>query len=416
MKRIAVLVTLLVFLGSTSVVHLAFGQSAIRVYVDGQPTNFDVPPTVIQGRVLVPLRGVFERLGATVDYDTRTQHIVAVHDTQTVELTIGSRQARVNNQPSLLDVPAFTIGGRTMVPLRFISESLGASVQWVDASRIILIGSTGGSPPPPVQGTQGATPPPAQGQTITGSLMAVTTGQNPRIVVRSGGQDTTFAVIPDTAIFRYNAQTNAGGSAPLGALRKGDQVTVLVNDQNQATKITANYRVVSGGQIAGMNPQTRTITLTNGQTFVAQSDAEITLNGQPADWGALQVGRTARFQVVAGTNQAYVVRVASSTAQTPPPANVTVPHITSPAGGTTLGSSFSVQGTAQPGALVMVKAQPRLLGQATQGQTTADSGGNWAVNLNVSAIPFVTFPYVVSAVAIMNGVQSDPTSIELSVR
>jgi hypothetical protein len=341
---------------------------------------------------------------------------VAVHETQTVELTIGSRQARVNNQPSLLDVPAFTIGGRTMVPLRFVSESLGASVQWVDASRIILIGSTGASPPPPVQGAQGAAPPPARGQTISGSLVAVTTGETPRIVVRSGGQDTTFAVIPDTAIFRYNAQTNAGGSAPLGALRKGDQVTVLVNDQTQATKITATYRLVPGGKIASVNPQRRMITLTNGQTFIVQNDAEITLNGQPADWGALQVGRNARFQVVEGTNQAYVVHVASSTAQTPPPANVTVPRITSPAGGTTVGSSFSVQGTAQPGALVMVKAQPRLLGQATQGQTTVDASGNWAVSLNVSAIPFVAFPYVVSAVGIMNGVQSDPTSIELSVR
>src|SRR6516225_1873022 len=81
----------------------ASAQAAIQVYVDGQAVNFDVPPTVIQGRVLVPLRGIFERLGATVDYDARTQHIVAVRGGQSVELTVGSRQARVNNNPSLLD-------------------------------------------------------------------------------------------------------------------------------------------------------------------------------------------------------------------------------------------------------------------------------------------------------------------------
>jgi len=114
-------------------------QAPIRVYVDGQEMAFDVPPTVIQGRVLVPLRGIFERLGATVDYNAQTQHIMAVRGTQTVELTIGSRQARVNSNGTLLDVPAFTIAGRTMVPLRFISESLGGNVQWVEALSLIHI-------------------------------------------------------------------------------------------------------------------------------------------------------------------------------------------------------------------------------------------------------------------------------------
>lgn len=416
MKRLSLFISisLLVSLVLTGSAYVATGQSPIRVYVDGQPVNFDVPPTVIQGRVLVPLRGIFERLGATVDYDTRTQHIVAVRGSQTVELTLGSRQARVNDQASLLDVPAFTIGGRTMVPLRFISESLGANVQWVDASRIILIGSTGASPPPPPQG-QASPPPPAPGKTITGRLMAVSTGQNPRIVVRSEGQDHTITVMPETAIFRYNADTNAGGSAPLGALRKGDRVTVVVNDQNQATKITADYRVVPGGKIASVNPANRTVTLTNGQAFVVLSDAEITLNGEAADWGALQAGRNARFQVVEGTNQAYAVRVVNSTAQTPPPANVAAPQIMSPAGGATVGSSFSVQGKAQSGALVVVKAQPKLLGQTAQGQTTADANGKWSVSLNLASLPFVTFPYVVSAIEIVNGVQSDPASIEVSV-
>lgn len=86
----------------------------VAVLVDGQPVAFDVPPQVMDGRVLVPLRGVFERLGATVDYDARSQHIVAIRGGQTVELTVGSRQARVNNTATLLDVPAFTISGRTM--------------------------------------------------------------------------------------------------------------------------------------------------------------------------------------------------------------------------------------------------------------------------------------------------------------
>ena len=55
----------------------AGAQGVIRVFIDGRPVNFDVPPNMVQGRVLVPLRGIFEQLGATVDYDARTQRIVA---------------------------------------------------------------------------------------------------------------------------------------------------------------------------------------------------------------------------------------------------------------------------------------------------------------------------------------------------
>ncbi len=70
-KRAVWLVLVLALAISTAAPIPTGAQGAIRVFVDGQPVNFDVPPSVIQGRVLVPLRGIFERLGATVDYDTR---------------------------------------------------------------------------------------------------------------------------------------------------------------------------------------------------------------------------------------------------------------------------------------------------------------------------------------------------------
>jgi ribosomal protein L21E len=408
MRRNASLLVSLVVAVSLIVPPGIFAQQApIRVYVDGQPLSFDVPPNIIQGRVLVPLRGVFERLGATVDFDPQTQHIVAVRGPQTVELTIGSRQARVNSNAALLDVPAFTIAGRTMVPLRFISESLGANVQWVEASQTILIGSTGASPPPAA---------PSPGQTISGRLMSVSSGDHPQIVVRSNGQDYTIPVMASTAIFRYNAQGNAGGSAPLGSLQRGDQVTVDVNAQNQATKITAQYRVGASGRIATVNGRNRTVTLTNGQSFVVLNDARITLNGQGADFSAFQNGRNARFLVVEGTNEAYEVNVADTSAQNTTVTVVSAPSIAVPGNGATVGSAFSVEGSANPGAMVVVRAQPRLLGNTIQQQTVANRAGRWKVDMNVSSIPFVAFPYVISAVEIVNGVQSDPASVEVSVR
>lgn len=407
-QRILCVVLALVAALSIAAPLPAGAQGMIRVFVDGRPVNFDVPPQTIQGRVLVPLRGIFEQLGATVDYDAASQHIVAIRGGQTVELTVGSRQAHVNNSPTLLDVPAFTINGRTMVPLRFISESLGAGVQWIAANSTILINSGGGTP-------TAAAPPVVPSGQVTGRLMAVTTGQNPQIVVRANGQDYTYAVTPETAIYRYNAENSAGGSAALGALKTGDRVVVDASG-NQATKITASYRLSPAGRIAHVNTGNRTVTLANGTTYVVLPDAQIALNGQPADFGAIQNGRAARFYVVQGTNQAYQVAVTTPQSSAPVPAALTVPTITSPGNGSRVGSSIVVQGQAQPGALVVVTAQPRLLGQTVRVQTTANANGAWQVPLNFNSIPIAAMPYVVSAAQIVNGAQSDSASIEVNVQ
>jgi len=115
----------------------------IRVVVNGRPVEFDtVGPREYNGRVLVPLRGVLEELGATVDWDANTRTVIATNRNMEIDLPIGSRFARVNNERVALDVPAMTIGGSTMVPLRFISETLGASVRWNPATATVRI-STG---------------------------------------------------------------------------------------------------------------------------------------------------------------------------------------------------------------------------------------------------------------------------------
>lgn len=321
-------------------------QPAIQVYVDGQVVNFDVPPTVINGRVLVPLRGVFERLGATVDYDAPTQHIVALRGGQAVELTVGSRQARVNNVPTLLDVPAFTIAGRTMVPLRFVSEALGAGVQWVDANRTILISSAAAAfpvppsspaPPPPPPSYAPPAPPPAyappaprQVPPITGQLVSVVTGTPPYIIVAAGGRQYKLPVAPSATVERYNADTRAGGPVWLEALQPGDAVTVTANPQYEATRIVAFYRIaaqappppapvpapvrpfavqVVAGRIVDANGQARTARLDNGRTVTVLGDAYIAHDRGPADFGALAAGRLGRFWILGGTDRAVAVDV-----------------------------------------------------------------------------------------------------------
>lgn len=128
---------------------MAHAQQSINVTVDGGVVNFAGQQPIEQyGSVLVPLRGVFERLGATVAYDGNTKSVLAVRGATTVSLQLGSRDAKVNNRTRTLSVPAQAVNGSTLVPLRFVSEALGAQVEWQAPSRTVIVSTNGGGGTP----------------------------------------------------------------------------------------------------------------------------------------------------------------------------------------------------------------------------------------------------------------------------
>lgn len=111
----------------------AFAQNGppISVVVDGTPIVFTgQQPAEVDGHVLVPLRGVFEMLGASVEWDPATQSITARKGRTRVKLAIGQLDASVDERPVHMDIAATLVSGTTMVPLRFVSEALGAFVKW----------------------------------------------------------------------------------------------------------------------------------------------------------------------------------------------------------------------------------------------------------------------------------------------
>jgi len=99
--------------------------SEISVLLDGRPLTFDVPPQIINGRTLVPVRGVFEQLGYTVDWEPIASMATLSNGTNTVHITVGSSTFSTNGTAHELDVPAQIIGGRTMLPFRAVLESVG---------------------------------------------------------------------------------------------------------------------------------------------------------------------------------------------------------------------------------------------------------------------------------------------------
>lgn len=117
------------------------GGERIPVYLDGLAVEFDVPPAIVSGRTLVPFRLLAEALGCTVDWVQEEQKVHAAnpYSGSTVDLWVGKTDALVSGQPKVLDVPAMMTDGRTLVPLRFFGEALGAGVEWHNDTRTITV-------------------------------------------------------------------------------------------------------------------------------------------------------------------------------------------------------------------------------------------------------------------------------------
>jgi len=103
--------------------------------------GFDEPPIIEDGSTLVPMRFLFEQMGAEVEWDSETQTATATIDNKAVTFSIDNVNARINNKPAKMDVPARLVNGKTMVPLRFLSENMGYDVDWDADSRTAIVNS-----------------------------------------------------------------------------------------------------------------------------------------------------------------------------------------------------------------------------------------------------------------------------------
>lgn len=110
-----------------------------EIYIDGVKLECDVAPIIENDRTLVPMRSIFEALGATVHWDGETKTVFSKSDEVVILLQIGNATAFVNGEGYPLDVPAQIVNDRTLVPARFVSEALKAQVEWDDVNRIVNI-------------------------------------------------------------------------------------------------------------------------------------------------------------------------------------------------------------------------------------------------------------------------------------
>lgn len=118
----------------TSVLVPVAYMTDITVNLNGKPLEFDAKPFIENDRTLVPMRKIFEAVGANVEWDESTKTAIAsrVKDGQPVFVAIqaDSEKAFINSEEKMLDVPAKIVNDRTFVPLRFVVEALGEKVEW----------------------------------------------------------------------------------------------------------------------------------------------------------------------------------------------------------------------------------------------------------------------------------------------
>lgn len=136
-------VTLAIFLCFMSFGSACLADNGITVKIDGQAVAFDVSPQIINNRTMVPMRKIFETLGATVEWDQNTKTVTSTKGGTTVSLTIDNPKMSVNGNVVTLDTPACIVDNRTLVPVRAIAEAFQTEVNWDESTKTVSISGDG---------------------------------------------------------------------------------------------------------------------------------------------------------------------------------------------------------------------------------------------------------------------------------
>ena len=142
LNKILSILLVVCFMVSSFAVAFAVDHSNVKVKLDGKYVTFDTKPCLIGGRTMVPLRAIFEALGASVDWDDTTQTVTSYNEAYLVKCTIGKNEMSVNNEIRTMDVPPMLVEGRTLVPARFIAEAFACKVDWDADNSTVIITST----------------------------------------------------------------------------------------------------------------------------------------------------------------------------------------------------------------------------------------------------------------------------------
>ncbi len=138
-KKVSSVMLVIIMIVSAFFATGVYGADEIKVSINDKLQTYDQMPVIVEGRTLVPMRAIFESLGATVEWVDATKMVTGTKGDTVVKIQIGKNIAIVNGKAQTLDVAAQIVSGRTMVPARFVAESLGCEVGWDADTKTVLI-------------------------------------------------------------------------------------------------------------------------------------------------------------------------------------------------------------------------------------------------------------------------------------
>ena len=269
MKRFIIPFSIMLMLSGTAV----YADDPITVRIDGDAVDFseydNVLPYIESGRTMMPIRAVAESLGAKVDWDADNE-IVTIDDR--IELEVNNDVAIVDGKQVIMDVPAEIRKSRTFVPLRFVSENMGAKVSWDNDTRTVKIFTPEDSKPETQTQTQTQTPaadPEKEGVFLNTVYMGVkgygTQSANTKdyFVHRffCDGSVIEYQVLRDDSYslqnklaegYVYNVKVENGvitdideAAATVGVIDEVGSDTITLQGMNRAMKLPSVYKVTS---------------------------------------------------------------------------------------------------------------------------------------------------------------------------
>lgn len=238
--------------------------SGISVVLNGKNLSFQVQPIIEKGRTLVPLRAIFEAMGATLEWNDKTRTATARKGSDVVVLPLNSTQPTVNGKVYPLEVPAKIVKNSTLAPLRFVAEAFGGKADWDGTTRTAMITTVDTSKPVAVtakaQSVTLRSQPTASSNTVTvsqpGEAMTVLAERDGWYQVSRGGttawvaswlvEPTTAAdaaTLPPSATTDANTNTNMGspdGSANTNPSGSTAAPPVIAENAVRIAKTTDN--------------------------------------------------------------------------------------------------------------------------------------------------------------------------------
>ncbi|GAB1477380.1 hypothetical protein MASR2M70_22180 [Bacillota bacterium] len=139
MKRIIMTIIITAIIAAAPAVY---GDGGVKVYVNGKEVVSDVPAAIVSGRTMLPFRAVFNALGVgddSIKWNRDSKSIEVSKEGKYIFLAVGSSGAIFNDNLITLDAAPYIENGRTLVPVRFVSEALEAKVEWNDKTQVVKI-------------------------------------------------------------------------------------------------------------------------------------------------------------------------------------------------------------------------------------------------------------------------------------